>query len=92
MTKASFKKIKDAVFSLRMRFLLVFFLAVTLGVGLYFLCTYISTDYINNVYMSRENKISREEGYLTDLQNFINANQISSSEKEAIYDWAKENE
>ena len=84
MINGVFKKIKRQLFSLRVGFIVVFLFAVALGVGVFFAGTFVASHYIEEVYVAEENKKEREDGYLRDLQAFINDNKISSAETGAI--------
>ena len=75
-----------------MGFIVVFIIAVGVGVGIFFLGRMIAANYIENVYIAEENKKERESGYLRDLQKFINDNKISSAETGKISEWARENQ
>ena len=77
--------------SLRIRFIVVFISSVVLGIGVYFLVHSVSFNYINNVYLSEENKKDREKSYIEDLQSFVKSNEISSEDTTRIARWAREN-
>ena len=83
---------REQLFSLRVGFIVVFLLAVALGVGAFFSGTFAVSQYIENVYVKEENKKAREDGYLRDLQDFINENKISSDETGKISQWARDNQ
>ena len=82
---------KNAFSSLRFRFVIVFLFALLLGVSLYFIVTMLADTYISTVYTAPENKKEREEGYLSDLQDYIDSYAISSEQTGKISEWAREN-
>lgn len=92
MIKKFFYRIKGLLFSLRVGFIVVFLASVALGVGVFFAGTFGVSQYIENVYVAEENKKEREDGYLRDLQKFIDDNNISSAETGKISQWARENQ
>ena len=55
-----------------MRFLVIFVIAVVIGIGTYFVVHYVSYNYIDNVYLSEENKKAREKSYIDDLKDYSN--------------------
>ena len=91
MIKRFFLKLRDLLGSLRIRLLVVLFLAITLAVGVYFFCRGTSLGYIDTVYASEENKKEREREFIKDLQNYIKANDISSEQTAKISKWAEKN-
>ena len=91
MIKRIFQKLRELLHSLRIRFIVVFLLSVSLGVGGYFLVHYFSYDYINGVYSSNEHKKERELSYIKDLQEFVERNEISSENTAKLSEWAREN-
>ena len=81
-----------AVFSsLRLRFVVVFFAAVIVGVTSYALTHFLAYSYINTVYTSTENRKTREIEYIKDLQDFVVGNEISSENTSKLSDWASRN-
>jgi len=84
-------KVAKRLSSLRFRFLVVFFFAALIGVGIYFSLHAVSIAYIDTVYTSEENKKEREQNYLEDLKSFINENEISLSDTSKISEWVREN-
>ena len=92
MINSIFRKMREQLFSLRVGFIVVFLLAVAIGVGAFFAGTFAVSQYIENVYVKEENKKEREDGYLRDLQDFINENKISSDETGKISQWARDNQ
>lgn len=91
MIKRIFQKLREYLCSLRIRFIIVFLVAVVVGIGVYFLSHYISYDYIDGVYSSDENKKSREISYMSDLQTFVKNNAISSENTSKLSEWARKN-
>ena len=76
---------------MRIRFVLVFLLAIAIGFGAYFLMHRYAYDYIERVYTSEENRKIRELSYVEDLQNFVNINEISNETTSKLSEWAREN-
>ena len=74
-----------------MRFLVIFVIAVVIGIGTYFVVHYVSYNYIDNVYLSEENKKAREKSYIDDLKDYVDANEISSENTAKLSEWAREN-
>ena len=91
MIKRAFLRITKRLSSLRFRFLVVFFFAALIGVGIYFSLHAVSIAYIDTVYTSEENKKEREQNYLEDLKSFIKENKISLSDTPKISEWVREN-
>jgi len=91
LIKRAFLKVAKRLSSLRFRFLVVFFFAALIGVGIYFSLHAVSIAYIDTVYTSEENKKEREQNYLEDLKSFINENEISLSDTSKISEWVREN-
>lgn len=91
MIKGAFLRITKRLSSLRFRFLVVFFFAALIGVGIYFSLHAVSIAYIDTVYTSEENKKEREQNYLEDLKSFIKENEISLSDTSKISEWVREN-
>lgn len=91
MIKRIFEKIKKWTTSLRFRFIVIFGIAAILGVAIYLLGAFFSNLYINNEYLSEEQKEIREKELLSDLQEYIDKNKISADNTEKIADWAREN-
>ena len=91
MIKRAFLRITKRLSSLRFRFLVVFFFAALIGVGIYFSLHAVSIAYIDTVYTSEENKKEREQNYLEDLKSFIKENEISLSDTSKISEWVREN-
>lgn len=91
MIKRAFSKIVKRLASLRFRFLVVFFFAALIGIGVYVSTHAISIAYIDTVYTSEENKDKREQDYLEDLQQFIDDNDISLENTSKISDWVRAN-
>ena len=59
---------------------------------LIFMTTRAATDYyINNVYLSEENKKAREEDYLEDLRQYILENNITAADSDKFQAWIDEN-
>lgn len=59
---------------------------------LIFMTTRAATDYyINNVYLSEENKKAREEDYLEDLRQYILDNNITAADSDKFQAWIDEN-
>ena len=71
---------------------MVFLISVALGIATFFAGTFLAAEYIENVYVAEENKKEREDGYLRDLQRFIDINGISSDETGKISEWARDNQ
>ena len=91
MIKRIFQRLRELLCSLRIRFIVIFLVAVVIGIGVYFLSHYISYDYIDSVYSSEEKKKSREISYMSDLQTFVKNNAISSENTSKLSEWAREN-
>ena len=91
MIKRAFSKIVKRLSSLRFRFLVVFFFAALIGIGVYVSTHAISIAYIDTVYTSEENKDKREQNYLEDLQQFIDDNEISIENTSKISEWVRAN-
>ncbi len=91
MIKRAFSKIVKRLSSLRFRFLVVFFFAALIGIGVYVSTHAISIAYIDTVYTSEENKDKREQEYLEDLQQFIEENDISLENTSKISEWVRSN-
>ena len=91
MIKRALLKIAKRLSSLRFRFLVVFFFAVLIGISAYLTLHAVAIAYIDTVYTSEENKEEREQNYLKDLQNFIEANDISLNDTSKISDWVRAN-
>ena len=70
---------------------MIFVIAVGIGIGAYFLVHSISYNYIDNVYLSDENKKEREKSYIEDLKKYVDANEISSENTAKLSEWAREN-
>ena len=59
---------------------------------LIFMTTRAAADYyINNVYLSEENKKAREEDYLEDLRQYILENNITAADSDKFQAWINEN-
>ena len=59
---------------------------------LIFMTTRAAADYyINNVYLSEENKKAREEDYLEDLRQYILENNITAADSDKFQAWIDEN-
>ncbi len=82
---------KELLCSLRIRFILVFLISVSIGIGIYFTVHYFSFGYINDVYTSAENKKERELSFIKDLQSFVERNNISSENTAKLSEWARDN-
>lgn len=91
MIKRALSKIVKRLSSLRFRFLVVFFFAVLIGIGVYVSTRAIAIAYIDTVYTSSENKKKREQDYLEDLQQFIEDNDISLENTTKISEWVRDN-
>lgn len=91
MIKRSFKKLKGFFSSLRLKFVAIFTIAVVIGIGIYFISHRLTYDYIDEVYISEENKAERELAYIQDLQNFINLNGITEDSTARLSEWVKKN-
>ena len=91
MIKRALLNIAKRLSSLRFRFLVVFFFAVLIGISAYLTLHAVAIAYIDTVYTSEENKEEREQNYLRDLQNFIEANDISLNDTSKISDWVRAN-
>ena len=76
---------------MRFRFLVVFFFAALIGIGVYVSTHAISIAYIDTVYTSEENKDKREQNYLEDLQQFIEDNEITIENTSKISEWVRAN-
>ena len=84
--------IKKRFVSLKMRFVAIFLLAAVLSVFLYFTASMTMTNFINNVYLSEENKAKREREYHSDLQSYISDNGITFESIDRVSEWAKQNQ
>ena len=91
MIKRLFQKTKELLCSLRIRFVIVFLIAVAIGIGVYFTAHYLSYGYINDVYTNEENKKEREMSFISDLQSFVTLNNISSENTAKLSEWARDN-
>ena len=91
MIKRAFLKVAKRLSSLRFRFIVVFFFAVLIGVGVYFTLRAAAIAYIDTVYISDENKKEREKSYLADLKEFIKDNEVSLKDATKISDWVRDN-
>ncbi len=65
--------------------------AIALSVAVYFFCHSTALGYIDTVYSSEENRVSREREYIRDLQSYINENEMSSEDMSKISAWAQKN-
>ena len=92
MTDKKFTKLKRGFVSLRMRFVAIFLIASLLAIGCYFLAKISSNGYINNVYLSDENKAKRESEYHRGLQEYISENGITFESIDRVSEWAKQNQ
>ena len=70
---------------------MIFVFAVGIGIGAYFLVHHFSYSYIDNVYLSEENKKEREKSYVDDLRKFVENNEISSDNTSKLSEWARDN-
>ncbi len=91
MIKRFLSGMKKWLSSLKVRFFVVFGIALVLGIALYLASDAIATTFIDNIYLSEQNKAQREREYLQDLQAYIYDNEITSDETAKIGDWAKKN-
>lgn len=91
MIKSLFAKLHKWLGSLRVRFFVVFGIALVVGIALYLISDAIATTFIDNIYLSSENKEQREKEFLDDLQNYIYDNEITADETAKIGEWAKRN-
>lgn len=92
MTVKSLEKIKRGFTSLRMRFIAVFLLAAVLALICYFIANITINGYIDNVYLSDENKAKRETEYHSDLQRYINDSGITFDTIDRVSEWARQNQ
>lgn len=84
-------RIREITHSLYIRLVLVILFSTLVGGMIYIVTRSLSNYYINNVYISSENKELREKGYISSLQSYVNANNISSNDTDVIARWAKNN-
>ena len=91
MIKRAISRIAGRLSSLRFRFLVVFFLGLVVGVGVYFALRFAAIAYIDTIYISEEHKKEREKAYLDDLQDFIYDNNVSLADTGKISEWVREN-
>ena len=91
MTERKSKKVKTFFSSLRFKFLAIFLIAVSAGIGLYFLTHELAYSYIEEVYVSEENKKAREKEYIEDLQDFIDENKVTTEDTSSLSEWVRNN-
>lgn len=66
------------------------FLGLAVGVAMYFAINGICESYINNKYLSEESRQSREEGYLEDLQSYVDEYALKSTDIDALSGWVRD--
>ena len=85
-------KFKRIFSSLRVRFVVIFTIALILGVLCYFLGGLLSDVFIKDYYLSEENKAMREANYHEDLQEYIDDELITFETIDRVSEWAKKNQ
>lgn len=85
-------KIKRIFNSLRVRFVVLFSVALIIGLVTYFLSGFLSNIFIKDYYLSDENRAIREERYHKDLQEYIDDEGITFETIDRVSEWARENQ
>ncbi len=89
--KNIFLKLRDAVASMRLRFVLLILFGSALALASYLICHSATYFYVNNVYTSTEERIERELSYVEDLQDYITERGITYDRVDEISDWVRQN-
>lgn len=88
-----FSRIKDGfkklAYSLKARMLFVMCLGAVAGVVAYIALSFIINTGINTFYGTPQKQSERIDGYFTNLQTYINNNELSSSDTTKITSWVK---
>ncbi len=66
------------------------FLGLAVSVATYFAVDGICESYINNKYLSEESRQLREEGYLADLQSYVDNYALESTDIDALSGWVRD--
>ena len=82
---------KKRLASLRWRFLVVFAFSLAIALGIFLGIDALTNLYIDNVYMSEQNKQERVEGYFNDLQRYVKEKGITAENIDEISNWSREN-
>jgi len=84
-------KLRDNVHSLYVGLFFVILFAMLVGIGTYAVARLAANYYIDNYYVSEENRESRELDHIERLQKFITDNKLSSEDMAEISRWSKSN-
>lgn len=91
MIKKFASKLRDNVHSLYVGLFFVILFAMLVGIGTYAVARLAANYYIDNYYVSEENRESRELDHIERLQKFITDNKLSSEDMAEISRWSKSN-
>ena len=91
MIKKIASKLRDNVHSLYVGLFFVILFAMLVGIGTYAVARLAANYYIDNYYVSEENRESRELDHIERLQKFITDNKLSSEDMAEISRWSKSN-
>ena len=78
--------------SLLWKHIAVIVLALSIGFGAFFALSPLFRYVIEQEYMTDDKEQARVEQILENFKNYVEENQISSTDMEAIYDWVKNND
>ena len=76
---------------MRMRFILVFLVAIGIGFATYLLIRWVAFDYIEEIYIGSDRRKVREDSYVENLQEFIDENGVTEDTTSKLSEWAKSN-
>ena len=91
MIKKIASKLRDNVHSLYVGLFFVILFAMLVGIGTYAVARLAANYYIDNYYVSEQNRESRELDHIERLQKFITDNKLSSEDMAEISRWSKSN-
>lgn len=90
--KKQFERLRRGFVSLRVRFVAIFLLAAAFATLCFFISRTISNNYINDIYLSDENKAKREAEYHESLQQYIDEKNITFENIDRVSEWQKKNQ
>ncbi len=90
--KKRFERLRRGLVSLRVRFVAIFVLAAAIATLCFFVSRTISNNYVDDVYLSHENKTKREAEYQESLQHYIDEKNITFETIDRVSEWQKKNQ
>ena len=76
--------------SLKFSMFYTFFIGLALAVGVFFALESLANGYIENKYLADEAKVERERGYLEELQEYVDTNNLTSTDVDALSSWVRD--